>query len=52
MVVPSSKGDFTTIQAAIDSIPSNNQIWTMIDIKAGVYIQNQLEMSLSSNSHI
>ncbi|KAE8075666.1 hypothetical protein FH972_014360 [Carpinus fangiana] len=31
------KGNFTSVQKAIDSIPSNNKLWTLIDIKAGIY---------------
>ena len=33
----SGKGDFTTVQQAIDSIPSNNNEWTVIHLRAGVY---------------
>ncbi|KAL3634389.1 hypothetical protein CASFOL_021443 [Castilleja foliolosa] len=36
-VDPSGQGDFTTIQAAIDSVPSQNTRWTCIHIKRGVY---------------
>ncbi|KAL2507096.1 putative pectinesterase 29 [Forsythia ovata] len=36
-VDPSSKGNFKTIQSAIDSVPSNNNNWICIYIKAGVY---------------
>lgn len=36
-VNPSGKGDFRTIQAAIDSVPSDNKRWTCIHIKKGVY---------------
>ena len=28
---------FSTVQAAIDSVPSNNNNWIVIDIKAGIY---------------
>jgi hypothetical protein len=31
------KGNFTSVQKAIDSIPSNNKLWTLTDIKAGIY---------------
>ncbi|KAH6768375.1 hypothetical protein C2S51_013711 [Perilla frutescens var. frutescens] len=37
VVDPSKQGAFKTIQSAIDSVPSNNQKWTTIDIKQGVY---------------
>ncbi|KEH40669.1 probable pectinesterase 29 [Medicago truncatula] len=30
-------GCFSTIQSAIDSIPSNNRYWTSINIKEGIY---------------
>ncbi|XP_057783635.1 probable pectinesterase 29 isoform X2 [Salvia miltiorrhiza] len=36
-VDPSGKGHFTTIQDAIDAVPSHNQRWTCIRIKKGVY---------------
>lgn len=36
-VDPSGKGDFRTIQAAIDSVPSYNDRWTCIRIKKGIY---------------
>ncbi|CAI9762780.1 unnamed protein product [Fraxinus pennsylvanica] len=36
-VDPSGKGNFTSIQSAIDSVPSNNNKWICIYIKAGVY---------------
>ncbi|KZV35827.1 hypothetical protein F511_18301 [Dorcoceras hygrometricum] len=36
-VDPSGKGDFTTIQAAINSVPSYSKNWTCIYIKAGTY---------------
>lgn len=36
-VDPSSKGNFTSIQSAIDSVPSNNNKWICIYIKAGIY---------------
>ncbi|KAJ8752387.1 hypothetical protein K2173_004023 [Erythroxylum novogranatense] len=31
------KGDFTKVQDAIDSVPSRNNVWTLIKLKAGVY---------------
>ncbi|KAH6786784.1 Pectin lyase-like superfamily protein [Perilla frutescens var. hirtella] len=37
VVDPSKQGAFKSIQSAIDSVPSNNQKWTTIDIKQGVY---------------
>ncbi|KAL7145180.1 hypothetical protein ABFS83_07G063200 [Erythranthe nasuta] len=36
-VDPSGEGNFTRIQDAIDSVPSNNQRWICIRIKKGVY---------------
>ncbi|XP_073136131.1 probable pectinesterase 29 [Henckelia pumila] len=36
-VDPSGKGHYKTIQAAIDSVPSNNLNWTCIYIKQGTY---------------
>jgi pectinesterase len=37
-VDPSGRyGSFTTIQSAIDSIPSNNDRWIAIRVKAGTY---------------
>ncbi|XP_057786403.1 probable pectinesterase 29 [Salvia miltiorrhiza] len=40
--VPSSS--FSNIQAAIDSVPSNNSNWIIIDIKAGIY-KEQVKIS-------
>ncbi|XWS58088.1 hypothetical protein CRYUN_Cryun08bG0004900 [Craigia yunnanensis] len=37
IVDQSGHGNFTTIQKAIDSIPSNNVAWTHIHVKAGIY---------------
>ncbi|KAL4636595.1 hypothetical protein ACB092_03G020100 [Castanea dentata] len=37
VVDQSGKGQFTTVQQAIDSIPSNNKQWTIILLNAGVY---------------
>ncbi|CAI8593793.1 unnamed protein product [Vicia faba] len=37
LVDGSGHGNFTTIQSAINSIPSNNKYWTTIRIKAGNY---------------
>ncbi|KAL1561615.1 pectinesterase [Salvia divinorum] len=37
VVDPSKRGGFTTVQSAIDSVPSNNAEWTTIDIKEGIY---------------
>ena len=37
VVDQSGKGQFTTVQKAIDSIPSNNKQWTIIHLNAGVY---------------
>lgn len=36
-VDPSGHGNFSTIQSAIDSVPSNNMKWVCIYIKAGTY---------------
>ena len=33
----SGHGNFRTIQSAIDSVPSNNDRWVCIHVKAGVY---------------
>lgn len=30
-------GNFSTIQAAIDSVPSNNRFWISIHVNPGVY---------------
>ncbi|GMI84435.1 hypothetical protein like AT3G24130 [Hibiscus trionum] len=37
IVDQSGHGDFTKIQNAIDFIPSNNQVWTLVRVKAGTY---------------
>ena len=37
IVDQSGHGNFTTIQKAIDSIPSNNVAWTLIHVKTGIY---------------
>ncbi|KAJ4841741.1 hypothetical protein Tsubulata_003027 [Turnera subulata] len=39
----SGKGDFSSIQAAINSVPNNNQYWVYIKIKAGIY-REQVEI--------
>ncbi|KAK4421600.1 putative pectinesterase 29 [Sesamum alatum] len=36
-VNPSGEGNFTTIQAAIDSVPAYNKRWTCIHIERGLY---------------
>ncbi|KAL2463302.1 putative pectinesterase 29 [Forsythia ovata] len=36
-VDPSNLGSFPTIQSAINSVPSNNNQWICISVKAGVY---------------
>lgn len=36
-VDPSGRGNFTRIQAAIDSVPSYNKNWICIYIRAGTY---------------
>jgi len=33
----SGHGDFTKIQAAIDSVPSNNKNWISIKVNSGTY---------------
>ncbi|KAM5561009.1 hypothetical protein ABKV19_021898 [Rosa sericea] len=33
------RGDFALVQQAIDSIPSNNYVWTCIHINFGVYVE-------------
>ncbi|KAH6786781.1 hypothetical protein C2S52_006333 [Perilla frutescens var. hirtella] len=38
----SGSGSFRTIQAAINSVPSNNQQWTTINIKQGIYKEQVL----------
>lgn len=37
VVDQSGKGGFRTIQAAINSVPSNNKRWIVIEIKKGIY---------------
>ncbi|XVE85288.1 hypothetical protein DITRI_Ditri17bG0079800 [Diplodiscus trichospermus] len=37
IVDQSGQGNFTTVQKAIDSVPSSNAAWTRIHVKAGVY---------------
>ncbi|KAL6976355.1 pectinesterase, partial [Sarracenia purpurea var. burkii] len=36
-VDPSGQGNFSTIQSAIDSVPSNNRNWICVYVKAGEY---------------
>ncbi|KAL2347811.1 hypothetical protein Fmac_001811 [Flemingia macrophylla] len=36
-VDPSGHGNFSTIQSAIDSVPSNNKYWVSVQVKAGTY---------------
>ncbi|KAJ0079214.1 hypothetical protein Patl1_22430 [Pistacia atlantica] len=31
------KGDYTSVQKAIDSVPHHNTLWTRIHVKAGIY---------------
>ncbi|XP_062085807.1 probable pectinesterase 55 [Humulus lupulus] len=38
----SGQGNFTTVQQAIDSVPSKNQLWVRIHVKAGVYNEKVL----------
>uniref|UniRef100_A0A2N9H0T0 pectinesterase n=1 Tax=Fagus sylvatica TaxID=28930 RepID=A0A2N9H0T0_FAGSY len=42
IVDQSGQGNFTTIQAAIDAVPSNNKDWICIKIKAGTYREKLL----------
>ncbi|KAG5051213.1 hypothetical protein JHK87_003411 [Glycine soja] len=37
VVDQSGHGNFSTIQSAIDSVPSNNRYWVSIKVKAGTY---------------
>lgn len=37
IVDQSGGGNFTEVQEAIDSIPSNNGLWTSIHVNAGIY---------------
>ncbi|KAK7308633.1 hypothetical protein VNO77_42252 [Canavalia gladiata] len=37
VVDPSGHGNFSTIQSAIDSVPSDNRYWVAIKVKAGTY---------------
>ncbi|RDX83478.1 putative pectinesterase 29, partial [Mucuna pruriens] len=37
VVDPSGHGNFSTIQSAIDSVPSDNKYWVSIKVKAGTY---------------
>ncbi|CAA0819873.1 Probable pectinesterase 29 [Striga hermonthica] len=37
LVDPSGRGNFTTIQAAINAVPSHNTKWTCVHIKQGLY---------------
>ncbi|TKY69207.1 pectinesterase 29 [Spatholobus suberectus] len=37
VVDPSGHGNFSTIQSAIDSVPSDNRYWVSIKVKAGTY---------------
>ncbi|XP_047949490.1 probable pectinesterase 29 [Salvia hispanica] len=37
VVDQSNRGDFTTVQAAINSVPSGNLEWTIINIREGIY---------------
>lgn len=34
----SGSGNFTTVQQAINFIPSGNKLWTLIHLKAGTYV--------------
>jgi len=38
VVDPSGKGNFKTIQGAIDSIPENNNNWFKVQVNAGIYM--------------
>lgn len=36
-VDPSGRGDFVTVQAAVDAVPENSEQRTIIQIRAGIY---------------
>ncbi|KAF4347224.1 hypothetical protein F8388_009894 [Cannabis sativa] len=42
IVDKSGHGNFITVQQAIDSVPSNNQLWIRIHVKAGIYNEKVL----------
>ncbi|XP_039028255.1 probable pectinesterase 29 [Hibiscus syriacus] len=39
VVDQSGHGNFTNIQNAIDSIPTNNEVWTLVHVKPGTYMR-------------
>ncbi|KAK4567860.1 hypothetical protein RGQ29_003578 [Quercus rubra] len=51
IVDQSGKGNFIHVQQSIDSIPPNNQEWTIIHLKSGVY-NEKVEISAEDKPYI